>query len=87
VDVEPELEVFPAPSEESLEVDVELAFDRARLALERSFLAQPEPLNTTAGAAKALRRVSSAPQAGQNRGAGASMRWMTSVVCPQFEQW
>jgi len=77
--------LFDAPSDESLDVEVELDFEREPLELERSFFAQPEPLNTTAGAANALRSVPSAPQTGQNRGAGTSMPWMTSVVCPQFE--
>ena len=54
--------------------------------LDRSFFAQPEPLKWTAGGAKSFRSVSSAPQAGQNRGAGASMPWMNSVRVEQFEQ-
>ena len=73
------------PSDESL-AGAEPALDRVPLELERSFFAQPEPLKWTAGVAKALRRVPSAPHAGQNRGPGALMPWMTSVVCPQFEQ-
>ena len=86
VGFESELEAFAAPSDESLVVDPALAFALARLELERSFLAQPEPLNRTVGAVIALRSVPSAPQAGQNRGPSASMPWMTSVVCPQFDQ-
>jgi len=73
------------PSVESLDV-VEPAFARVLLELERSFFAQPEPLKWTVGVAKAFRSVPSAPHAGQNRGPGASIPWMTSVVCPQFEQ-
>ena len=55
------------------------------LAVERSFFAQPEPLKCTEGTTNALRSVPSAPQAGQNRGLGALMLWITSVVSPQFE--
>jgi hypothetical protein len=54
-------------------------------ALERSFFAQPEPLKCTAGSAKALRSVPSAPHAGQNRGPGSLIPWITSVRSPQFE--
>jgi hypothetical protein len=53
---------------------------------DRSFLAQPEPLKWTVGAANTLRSVSSAPQAGQKRGVGASMPWMNSVRVEQLEQ-
>ena len=61
----------PDPSVEPPEAAEAFVF--ALEALDRSFLAQPDPLKWTAGGANALRRVSSAPQAGQNRGAGASM--------------
>jgi hypothetical protein len=54
--------------------------------LERSFLAQPEPLKWTDGATNALRSVPSAPQLGQKRGCGASIPWMNSVRVVQFEQ-
>jgi hypothetical protein len=77
---------FVWPSVESLGDELGPALDRLLLALERSFLAQPEPLKWTAGVAKAFLSVPSAPQTGQKRGAGASIPWMTSVVCPQFEQ-
>jgi hypothetical protein len=53
---------------------------------ERSFLAQPEPLKWTAGAAKPLRIVPSAPQLGQNLGPPSRMPWMTSVRWPQAAQ-
>ena len=53
---------------------------------DRSFFAQPEPLKWTAGEANTLRSVSSAPQAGQKRGVGASMPWMNSVRVEQLEQ-
>ena len=53
---------------------------------ERSFLAQPEPLKCTAAVVIAFVNVPSAPHAGQNRGPGALMPWMTSVRCRQFEQ-
>jgi hypothetical protein len=60
--------------------------ERARLADERSFLAQPEPLKCTVGDVRALCIVPSAPHAGQNRGPGAWMPWMTSVRCRQAVQ-
>jgi hypothetical protein len=84
-DAEPD-EDLPAPSLESEDDALEPLFAREALELDRSFFAQPEPLNTTAGVANVLRREPSAPQAGQKRGASASMRWMTSVVCPHVEQ-
>src|SRR5206468_12391806 len=59
---------------------------RAPLELERSFLAQPEPLKWTVGATNVLRIVPSAPHAGQKRGPGASMPWITSVFCRQDAQ-
>lgn len=77
---DPSLEGAPPPS------DVAAAFVFALLELDRSFFAQPEPLKWTDGATNALRSVSSAPQAGQNLGAGASMPWMNSVRVEQFEQ-
>jgi len=52
----------------------------------RSFFAQPEPLKWIAGVVNPFRSVPSAPQLGQNRGAGSLIRWMTSVRCPQLEQ-
>jgi hypothetical protein len=85
VDAEPD-ELLPVPSLESDEGEPEPPFAREPLELERSFFAQPEPLNTTAGVAKAFRSVPSAPQAGQKRGDSALMPWITSVVCPQLEQ-
>jgi hypothetical protein len=76
----------PVPSELSPE-DVPLAaLARVRVALERSFFAQPVPLKWMLGATKAFRSVPSAPQAGQNRGPGASIPWMTSVVVRQLLQ-
>ena len=60
-----------------------LAFE---LAVDRSFLAHPEPLKWTAGVTNAFRSVSSAPHAGQNRGAGASIPWMNSVRVEHVEQ-
>jgi hypothetical protein len=53
---------------------------------ERSFFAQPDPLKWTVGGAKALRIVPSAPHAGQKRGPGASIPWITSVTCRQLVQ-
>jgi hypothetical protein len=83
---EPEPGVPPSLEDEPPDSDAAAALVLDRLALERSFLAQPEPLKWTFGGTNALRRVSSAPQAGQNRGAGASMPWMNSVRVEQFEQ-
>jgi hypothetical protein len=79
----PEDEELEAPSPEPVAAAA-LVFEV--LAVERSFLAQPEPLKCTAGGTKTLRSVSSAPQVGQNRGAGASIPWMNSVRVEQFEQ-
>lgn len=73
----------PSPDPESVAAAA-LVFEPDEL--DRSFLAQPEPLKCTAGGTKTLRSVSSAPQAGQNRGAGASMPWMNSVRVLQLEQ-
>jgi hypothetical protein len=47
---------------------------------ERSFFAHPEPLKWTADVVIPLRSVPSAPQAGQNRGPGAWIPWITSVT-------
>ena|SRR5690349_8299979 len=58
----------------------------ALLVAARSFLAQPLPLNTIAGAAKAFLRVPSAPHSGQNCGTGSWMPWRMSVLRPQAEQ-
>jgi hypothetical protein len=55
-------------------------------AARRSFFAQPEPLKWTAGRTIAFRSVPSAPQAGQKRGAAASIPWMNSVLVEQFAQ-
>jgi hypothetical protein len=60
--------------------------DRLGRELDRSFLAQPEPLKWTVGGVNALRSVPSAPHAGQNRGAGAWIPWITSVRVPQLAQ-
>lgn len=76
-------EVPPFPTLASALVS---CFARARIAVERSFFAQPEPLKWTVGGANAFRSVPSAPHAGQNRGPGASMPWITSVVSRQLEQ-
>jgi hypothetical protein len=45
----------------------------------RSFLAQPDPLNTIDGALIALRSLPSAPHAGQNCGPGSFIPWRISV--------
>jgi len=75
---------FVAPSPES--PDAAPARAGGRLELDLSFFAQPEPLKWTVGVAKVLRIVPSAPHAGQNRGPGASMPWITSVFCRQDAQ-
>jgi hypothetical protein len=78
---------FASPSDvalDSLESD-DFELFGVRVAA-RSFFAQPEPLKSTAGALNPFLRVCSAPQLGQNRGAGSWIPCMTSVRCPQFEQ-
>jgi hypothetical protein len=75
----------PSPPDEP-EVPEADARVRELLELDRSFFAQPEPLKCTAGGTNTFRSVSSAPHAGQNRGIGASMPWMTSVRVEQLEQ-
>jgi len=52
----------------------------------RSFLAQPDPLNTIDGAVIALRSLPSAPQAGQNCGPGSLIPCRISVRWPQALQ-
>jgi hypothetical protein len=52
--------------------------------VDRSFFAQPEPLNTIAGGAKALVIVPSAPHSGQNFGPLSWIPWTTSVRWPQL---
>jgi len=49
-------------------------------------LAQPEPLKWIVGGLNALRRVPTAPQAGQALGAPPLIEWTISVVRPQLEQ-
>jgi hypothetical protein len=51
----------------------------------RSFFAQPEPLNTTAGATMPFRSVPSAPHSGQNVGADSLIPWRISVRLPHAE--
>jgi hypothetical protein len=51
-----------------------------RDAVERSFLAQPEPLKWIAGVVNAFVILPSAPHSGQNRGPWSSIPWMTSVT-------
>ena len=63
-----------------------VAVDRARLAEDRSFFAQPEPLKWIAGVTSALRIVASVPQLGQKRGPGSLIPWITSTRCRQLEQ-
>ena len=51
------------------------------LVVERSFFAQPLPLNTIEGAEIAL-RTGLAPQIGQAEGPSAVTPWITSNRCP-----
>ncbi len=51
-----------------------------RLASRASFLAQPDPLNTMAGADRA--RFMGPPQRSHAAGPGADIPWITSTVCP-----
>jgi hypothetical protein len=76
----------PSPDVELPDSDAAAALVRVVLELDRSFLAQPDPLKCTAGGTKALRSVPSAPHTGQNFGPGASIPWMNSVRVEQFEQ-
>jgi hypothetical protein len=77
----------PEPDPEP-EAPSDLAFDAfvpddEPLLERRSTFAQPEPLNTTAGADTPFFIVPSAPQFGQNRGPLSLIPWMTSVTWPQ----
>jgi hypothetical protein len=56
-----------------------------RVPARRSFLAQPDPLKWTAGAAMAL-RTGPAPHSGQDAGGSAWTPWMTSNLRPQAAQ-
>src|SRR5688500_7000188 len=63
------------------------SFVRAELAVaRRSFLAHPEPLNTTADATIPLRSVPSPPHSGQNVGAESWIPCRISVRWPHAEQ-
>jgi hypothetical protein len=73
------LSVPPWPSDEAALADPGVAVAR------RSFLAQPEPLKWTAGAANAL-RTRSLPQAGQADGPSTWTPCITSKRRPQAEQ-
>ena len=61
---------------------VELALER--LASRASFLAQPEPLNTMAGAERA--RFIGPPQRSHAAGPGADIPWITSTTWPHDSQ-
>jgi hypothetical protein len=80
----PALEDEPSPELASEAAEL-LAFVRAPLVDERSFLAQPEPLKWTVGVDSAFFMVPSAPHDGQNLGPASLMPWITSVTCRQFE--
>ena len=54
--------------------------------LERSFLAQPEPLNKIVVGTIAFFILPFTPQAGQKRGPSSWMPWTTSVVVPHAPQ-
>ncbi len=71
------VELFSAPSSD--------AFLPAADAERRSFFAQPLPLNTIVGGAKAL-RIGPEPHSGQASGAGSCTPWMTSKRRPHAAQ-
>jgi hypothetical protein len=66
----------------SVVLAVEAAFER--LASRASFLAQPDPLNTIAGAERA--RFMGPPHRSHAAGPGADIPWMTSTVWPHDSQ-
>ena len=82
--LEPELapEALLAPSPASVEDEASaVVLARARLELERSFFAQPEPLKWIDGAEKAF-RTGDAPQIGQASGPLAATPCITSKRWP-----
>jgi hypothetical protein len=83
--VAPEPESLPEPvfAVSSFFVDDD---DRPELALERSFLAQPDPLKWIVGSAKAFVIDPSVPHVGQNLGPASWIPWTTSVRWPQLLQ-
>jgi hypothetical protein len=83
--VDPESAPDPAAALSSF-FDDEDEDDRPDAALDRSFLAQPEPLKWIVGGANAFVIVPSAPQLGQNLGPLSWIPWTTSVRWPQLLQ-
>jgi hypothetical protein len=86
----PAVEVSPPVASEPVD-PVDVASDDAvvdaafgRLASRASFLAQPEPLNTMAGADRA--RFMVPPQRSHAAGPGADIPWITSTVWPHDSQ-
>ena len=77
------LDAAPDPDPDSAPSFEAASFDRA--ALRRSFLAQPEPLKWTAGAATAL-RTGPDPHKGQAAGGSAWTPWIASKRRPHAEQ-
>jgi hypothetical protein len=82
LDADPESDVADFDSVELLSVELLAELEVAL----RSFLAQPEPLNTTDGALKPFVIRPSAPHDGQKRGPSAWIPWMTSRTCPHAPQ-
>ena len=79
-----EVEAASEDDDEALDAAVSevLAVDAAGLLVaDRSFFAQPLPLNTIEGAEIAL-RTGLAPQIGQAAGPSAVTPWITSNRCP-----
>jgi hypothetical protein len=79
-----ELAAGPVPSVAvaSVPLAVELALER--LASRASFLAQPDPLNTMAGAERA--RFIGPPHRSHAAGPAAEMPWITSTTWPHDSQ-
>jgi hypothetical protein len=65
---------------------VDASRDPPARAVDRSFFAQPVPLNTIAGGANALRNVSFAPQTGHVSAGPPWIEWTISTREPHDEQ-
>jgi hypothetical protein len=65
----PPVDELPSPDRDLVEAEL------------RSFLAQPDPLNTIVGGANAF-RTGDSPQIGQRAGPRSFTLWMTSNRCP-----
>jgi hypothetical protein len=73
-----------APSAAGVSAPVAGALTLERLASRASFLAQPDPLNTMAGADSA--RFIAPPQRSHAAGPGAEIAWITSTTWPHDAQ-